>query len=264
MAISVGNNQNYRLRELRNEQLGRTKGEAGETRRPSRTTRRFDESMKNPKAGEVVGEFPAKYDRAPKRQQLRRDPLQVAKERSRPRSPVAALMARDGISTHTKMGAKFAARAKESQTKREEEKAAEQPAWMTLLDEAVAGDAEAKARLEKKKQEIKAVDGFLDVVGGYSELEQSIRRNDERTLKEAGRVDRALQMGSASFSSSGGPKTKQEQQMSLMKAEMQMDQQLNMRYLALQDKMQKGYEGLMSNIMKLRNDLAKEAISGGG
>lgn len=259
MAVSVGQNQNYRLRDLRNEQLGKAKGEGG-AQRPSRTTRRFEETLKNPKAGEVVGEFPAKYDKAPQRQQLRRQPLLVAKDRSRPRSAVAALMAREGISTHTKLSSKWQKAARDERAKQaEQEKADEAPAWMALLDEV---DPEAKARMEKKQREIKAVDGFLSTVGGYSELEQSLKRNDERTLAEAGKLDKALR---ASGSAVGqGPKTKQEQQMAIMKAEMAMDQQLNLHYLALQDKMQKGYEGLLSNIMKIRNDLTKEAISGGG
>src|SRR5690348_9569411 len=101
MAAPVGNNQTYRLRDLRDTALPRDKSELRPlTRRP-----RFEDALKHEKAGEIVGEFPQRFDKSFTKQALRRSPVTVATERQQPRQAVAALMAREGISTSTKFGA---------------------------------------------------------------------------------------------------------------------------------------------------------------
>ena len=93
-AVSGNNNQPMRLRDLRDSTLPRDKSEVrAPTRRP-----KFEDSLKHEKAGEVVGEFPSKFDKGLSKQTLRRSALQVATERQKPRQAVAALMAREGIS----------------------------------------------------------------------------------------------------------------------------------------------------------------------
>ena len=87
-----------------------------------------------------------------------------------------------------------------------------------------------------------------------------MKRNDERILKQAGKLERKL----GSPSRPAAPASAQQQGMDFMKTDAVMNQQLNMRYLAIQEKMQRGVDSLISNLMKARNDAVKEAISGGG
>jgi hypothetical protein len=118
LALSINPNQTYRLRDLRDDAVPRSRGEPrAPTRRP-----RFEDKLRDPKAGELVGQFPVGFDKAPRRPPRRQNTLNEATQRMRPRQAVAALMAKEGMSTATKFGTRpIAAAAKES------------PAWMQLL-----------------------------------------------------------------------------------------------------------------------------------
>ena len=281
MSVSVGNNKTYQLRQLRDDAQPRR----GELRAPTRRGREFGDILHHPKAGEVVGQFPAKFDKAPARQRLGKAPLQLARERQKPRSAVAALMAREGVSTSTKFSRRSvkltsagfggrAARAQgddEARTETQQlDKSGEanrnelpaQPVWMSLLGEKAKHHDKPKDAIEAreqalqdKQQEIKAAEKFMGTIGGYSELEKSMKQNDQRILAQAGKIDGGIRENK-------GPKSQQTRMMELVKNEAVMTQQLNMRYLAIQDKLEKGADELLSNLMAKRDEAVKAAING--
>ena len=73
----VSNQQPVRLRDLRDTAVPRDKSEVrAPTRRP-----KFEDSLKHEKAGEVVGEFPPKFDKGLSKQTLKRSALQVGASR---------------------------------------------------------------------------------------------------------------------------------------------------------------------------------------
>lgn len=312
MALSVDNKQTYRLRDLRDTAVPRDRSEV---RSPSRRPK-FEDSLSHPKAGQVVGEFPAKYDKAPRKPEPKRNALQVAAERQRPRQAVAALMAKEGISTFTKFGRQISNAAAAERTAKGQGAesavfgagaAGGQPAWMTLLDDdkkspaaasaartssssantfslepkSSEARAEAKAeeradikstaarlkRLEEQKAELSALQKFSDSIDGYSTLEKYMKNQDTRVLKEAGRLERASQYAVGQGNLQGGRNDglagKQATNMDLMRKEMAMNQQLNLQYLALQDKLSRGTQSLLSNLLKARSEATKNAISGG-
>jgi hypothetical protein len=257
VAAISGNNQPVRLRDLRDSTLPRDKSEVrAPTRRP-----KFEDSLKHEKAGEVVGEFPQKFDKGLTKQALRRSPVQVATERQQPRQAVAALMAKEGISTATKFGS--TSRKRDPSEAQEERKIEERkPAWMMLAgdfadgaskDKAELGFAERIKRLRDQQKELQSLNKFSNEVDGYSSLEKHLRSNDKRVLDEAGRLERA------SFVQVRG--SKEQMNMELMKKEMAMNQALNMQYLALQDKLSRGMRNLLSNLLKTRSEVTKNAIS---
>jgi hypothetical protein len=267
MAAVSGNNQPVRLRDLRDSALPRDKSEVrSPTRRP-----KFEDSLKHDKAGEVVGEFPSKFDKGLGKQTLRKSPLKVAAERQQPRQAVAALMAKEGISTATKFGSlsknasKGGGGASEAKKADDEEQKVEakKPAWMKLAgdrpeDKEELGFAERIQRLRDQQKELKDLNKFSNDVDGYSSLQKHLSSNDKRVLDEAGRLERS------SFASVRNSGDKQAMNMELMKKEMQMNQALNMQYLALQDKLQRGLTSLLSNILKTRSEATKNAISQAG
>lgn len=281
MAVSSPGGQTFRLRDLREAEVGRDKSEL---RPSSRRTQRFDESLKN-KAGEVVGEFPAKYDKAPARFQAPKNLLVVAQKRQQTRSPVAALMAREGISTFTRLGVKIQTRREEME--RDESEADTQKLsgrfWKPLADDAKlmksvdrlmaeAGTSGSESDIVNsiqniedreqaildKKNELKKLDGFMASVGGYSMLENSMKQNDARILQEAGKMDRSLARQNKNL------KGKDVTMLDMVKNDMVLSHQLNLRYLALQEKLSNPSNDILSNILKVRSDAVKSAISGEG
>lgn len=280
MSVSVGTNKTYQLRQLRDDAAPRR----GELRAPTRRGKEFGDILKHPKAGEVVGRFPTTFDKAPARQRLGTAPLQLARERQKPRSAVAALMAREGVSTSTKFSrrsvkmtsAGFGGRADKSRADDEvrtdtqqvgkgeanRNELPAQPVWMSLLGEKAKHHEKPKDAIEAreqalqdKQQEIKAAEKFMGTIGGYSELEKSMKQNDQRILAQAGKIDGGMR-------ESKGPKSQQTRMMELVKNEAVMTQQLNMRYLAIQDKLEKGADELLSNLMAKRDEAVKAAIDG--
>jgi hypothetical protein len=138
---------------------------------------------------------------------------------------------------------------------------------MSLLGDAPKPDADARAAaahakvLADKQKELRAADKFLGTIGGYSELEKSMQRNDARILAQAGKIDRSLR-NTGEPQNPQAPKTSQSQMMDMMKSEAVMTQQLNMRYLAIQEKLDKGQDELLSNLMSTRDEAVKAAIDG--
>ncbi|MCC6807966.1 MAG: hypothetical protein IT381_11120 [Deltaproteobacteria bacterium] len=262
----VSNQQPVRLRDLRDTAVPRDKSEVrAPTRRP-----KFEDSLKHEKAGEVVGEFPPKFDKGLSKQTLKRSALQVATERQQPRQAVAALMAREGISTSTKWGSTlkkapvFGAGAsgdKSDKDKTDDAKVEEKkPAWMMLAgdspeDKANLAFADRIKRLRDQQKELKDLDKFSKTVDGFSTLDQHMRANDKRVLQEAGRIERSSEKQLL------GSGNKESMNLELMKKEMAMNQALNMQYLALQDKLQRGLTSLLSNLLKTRSEATKNAIS---
>ncbi len=253
MAPISGNNQPVRLRDMRDRALPRDKTELrAPTRRP-----KFEDSLKHEKAGEVVGEFPSKYNKGQKREKPK-GTLEIAAKRQQPRQAVAALMAREGISTSTKFGS-VPGRDKAQESKSKEKAAEKRPAWMALAgdkpeDKQELGFEERIKRLREQQKELKSLNQFSSSLEGYSTLDTQLRSNDKRVLQEAGRLDRA------SFTQIKG--SKESANIELMKKEMAMNQALNMQYLQLQDKLQRGLTSLLSNLLKTRSEATKNAISG--
>ncbi len=278
MALSVGPNQNYRLREMRDQAVGRARSEI---RSPSRRGREFGEVLNHPKAGEVVGRFPSDFNKAPLRTRPTKMAQVVQRSRQQPRSPVAALMARDGVSTSTKFSRRFSAafgakadpqadvKTETVQVQTGAGKSDNKPAWMSLLSDAPtepvktpsqheANEAARVKAMMDKREEIKGADRMLKSLGGFSELERSMKKNDERILREAGKMETKLQSGAGKSSKT----SKQDEMMDTMKDQMAMDQQLNMRYLAIQQKLDRSQDELLSNLMSVRDDAVKAAIDG--
>ncbi len=262
MAISVDNNRTYRLRDLRDNAVPRDKSEV---RAPSRRAK-FEDRLSHPKAGQVVGEFPAKFDKTKDKPQLRRNPVEVAAERQRPRQAVAALMAKEGLSTFTKFGARFGAGTSgPAEEKKEEQKVEQKAAWMTLLDDDGLKRAEKSAsdraledrlkRISDQQKELDSLNKFSTQIDGYSALSTQMKSQDQRVLREAGKLERS------SFNDLRAM-PKEKMNLELMKKEMAMNQQLNMQYLALQDKLQRGLTSLLSNLLKVRSECTKNSISG--
>jgi len=261
VALSVNNNQTYRLRDLRDNAVPRDRSEP---RAPSRRPK-FQDSLSHPKAGEVVGEFPAKYKKTKDKPQPKENTLQVAAKRQQPRQAVAALMAKEGISTATKFGARFGAGASSrTDDKAEEKREEQQSAWKGLLDDNDAKPAPEKSasdkgieerlkRLRDQEKELNQLKKFSSEIDGQP-VADYMRKQDQRVLKEAGRLER-----SSEFS---GLSAKEAQNMDLLKKEMAMSQQLNMQYLQMQQKLERGLETLLSNLLKARNETVKNAISG--
>jgi hypothetical protein len=79
-----------------------------------------------------------------------------------------------------------------------------------------------------------------------------MKGHDQRILHEAGRLERALPASGS----------RESMNVELIKREMAMDQQLNLKYLELQDRLSRGQETLLSNLLKIRSETVKEAISG--
>lgn len=254
--MAAVNNQPVRLRDLRDSTLPRDKSEV---RAPTRR-KKFEDTLKHEKAGEVVGEFPQRFDKGLTKQTLRRSALQVAKERQQPRQSAAALMAKEGISTATKFGSMLKKKPDEAAAEEKVEEA-KKPAWMMLAgdknaegDKQELGFSERIQRLRDQQKEMAALNKFSNDIDGYSSLDKHLRTNDKRVLMEAGRLERS------SFATVKAG-NKEAMNLELMKKEMQMNQALNMQYLALQDKLQRGLQTLLSNILKARNEVTKNSIS---
>jgi hypothetical protein len=256
LALSVDNNKTYRLRDLRDSAVPRDKSEL---RAPSRR-RKFEDRLSHPRAGQVVGEFPAKYEKTAERPQPRRRTLEVAAQRQQPRQAVAALMAREGISTATRHGARL------EPADAMPEGLSEKPknAWASLLEDAPkapahfeksASDQAMEARLKRLKsqeKELHSLEKFAHDVDGRAAYSSHLRQMDARVLKEAGRLERSstLAVGDA-----------QQRNIELMQKEMAMNQQLNLQYLQLQEKLQRGLTSLLSNLLKVRSEATKSSIS---
>ena len=258
MAAISGNNQPMRLRDMRDKALPRDKSEI---RAPSRRPK-FEDSLKHEKAGEVVGEFPSKYNKGTKREKPR-GTLEAAAKRQQPRQAVAALMAKEGISTSTKFGSfpgrKAGGAVEKTEAKTEAKTVEKRRAWMSLAgdkpeDKQELAFEERIKRLREQQKELKALDKFSNDIEGSPSLDKQMRSNDKRVLTEAGRLDRA------SFTQIKG--NKESGNLELMKKEMAMNQALNMQYLQLQDKLQRGLTTLLSNLLKTRSEATKNAISG--
>lgn len=255
--MATVNNTPVRLRDLRDTTLPRDKSEV---RAPTRR-KKFEDKLSHEKAGEVVGEFPAKFDKGLGKSTLKRSALVVATERQQPRQAVAALMAKEGISTATKFGAfKKKSAADDLEEAKETAKSEEKkPAWMMLAGDKAEntqelGFAERIKRLRDQQKELKDLNKFSSDIDGYSALDQHLRGNDRRVLDEAGKLERS------SFANLKGG-NKEAMNLELMKKEMAMNQALNMQYLALQDKLQRGLQSLLSNLLKTRSEATKNAIS---
>ena len=96
------------------------------------------------------------------------------------------------------------------------------------------------------EQALKAAYRFLSSLEGHSDLERKLRSYDEQILREA-TLDRP----------GHGPPSA----MDSMRQQLAFNQQLNLRYLAIQEKLNSGTQSLLSNLMKRKHDAIREVLN---
>lgn len=237
MAITNNRQSTIRLGELKKRELEQAKAsrrEGGGVAFRSVANKKGKDKggqLKHPKAGEIVGQFPADFKRGPKLRSLSSGTLSAAYQKRQRRSAAAALMSREGISTATRFGAKLspagiatAASQKTANSASLEHTAQPQvapatkawmslvapsavqstegaapktPAWMRLADSQRAESKERPLAVEKSIAHLQEqmTAARTTPKRRYASLEQTLRTNDARIHQEAGKIEKHIRSG---------------------------------------------------------------------